>query len=274
MFLKQSTAYTFRFGPFVDDTDFKTAEPSLTIAQADMLLSKGGAAFAQKGTAGNATHDTDGWYSTTLSTTDTNTVGTLDFMVVVAGALPVWRHFYVLEEAIYDALFASGAAGFDVTANVKISPGSVSSFWDVLTSTLTTSGSIGKYIVDNLDAQVSSRSTLTAAGVWSHGTRELTSGANIVLAKGVGLTGLNDVSTSQVNAEVVDVLATDLYGDLGAPPAASSTLADKLRWLFMLAKNEIDETASAQRVKNDGGTTIGTATVSDDGATTTRGKWA
>ena len=31
MFLKQSTAYTFRMGPFVDDTDGKIAETGLTI---------------------------------------------------------------------------------------------------------------------------------------------------------------------------------------------------------------------------------------------------
>ena len=42
MFLKQSTAYTFRFGPFLDDTDGKTAETGLTISQADIRLSKGG----------------------------------------------------------------------------------------------------------------------------------------------------------------------------------------------------------------------------------------
>ena len=48
MFLKQSTAYTFRLGPFLDDTDGKTAETGLTISQADVRLSKGGGNFAQK----------------------------------------------------------------------------------------------------------------------------------------------------------------------------------------------------------------------------------
>lgn len=43
--------------------------------------------------------------------------------------------------------------------------------------------------------------------VWSTATRLLTAGTNIVLAKGTGLTGLNDLSAAQVNAEVDTALA-------------------------------------------------------------------
>ncbi len=120
-FLKQATSQAVRFGPFVDDGDFKTSEISLTIAQADMQLSKDGAAFAQKNAVGNATHDTDGWYSTTLDATDTATVGELILQVAgVTGALPVWVRWYVLEEAIYDALYAASAAGFDASGRVDV----------------------------------------------------------------------------------------------------------------------------------------------------------
>lgn len=111
MILRQSTAQTIRFGPFLDDTDFKTAETALTIAQADRQISKDGGAFAQSNHTGTATHDTDGWYSDDLDATDTNTVGELILQVVVAGALPVWRTFYVVEEAVYDALYGASAAG-------------------------------------------------------------------------------------------------------------------------------------------------------------------
>jgi hypothetical protein len=57
VFLKQSTAYTFRIGPFLDDANGKTAETALTITQADVRLSKDGAAFAQKNDATSCTHD-------------------------------------------------------------------------------------------------------------------------------------------------------------------------------------------------------------------------
>ena len=52
-------------------------------------------------------------------------------------------------------------------------------------------------------------STHSAADVWTSATRVLTAGTNIVLAKGVGVTGFTDISAAQVNAEVVDVVNVD-----------------------------------------------------------------
>lgn len=52
--------------------------------------------------------------------------------------------------------------------------------------------------------------TELAAAMWANATRELTSGLNIVLAKGTGLTGLNDLSAAQVNAEV-DTGLSDIH---------------------------------------------------------------
>ncbi|MEE9223056.1 MAG: hypothetical protein V3V40_06325 [Nitrosomonadaceae bacterium] len=117
--LRQSTSQVVRFGPFLDSTDGVTAETGLTIAQADMQLSKDGAAFAQKNAAGTATHDTDGWYSTTLSTTDTATNGILLLQVAVAGALPVWHEYYVVPAATYDALTTNGLNNLAATAIVS-----------------------------------------------------------------------------------------------------------------------------------------------------------
>jgi len=109
MFLKQSTAYTFRFGPFLDDTDGKTAETGLTISQADVRLSKNGGNFAQKNESSSSSHDEIGYYIVVLDTTDTNTVGELLVAVHESGALPVFKTFQVVEEAIYDAVFAASA---------------------------------------------------------------------------------------------------------------------------------------------------------------------
>ncbi len=113
MFLRQSTAQAVRFGPCLDKSDGVTEETALTLAQADMRLSKDGAAFSQKSASGNASHDSDGWYSTTLSTTDTNTVGELILNVhQPANMLPVWHKYWVIEEVIYDNLFGAGALGY------------------------------------------------------------------------------------------------------------------------------------------------------------------
>jgi len=88
--------------------------------------------------------------------------------------------------------------------------------WNSLTSGLTTAGSAGKLLVDNLNATVSSRSTLTDTQVWSSSTRTLTAGTNIVLAKGTGITGFNDITVSNIWSEAIP-------GSYGA-----GTAADKL----------------------------------------------
>ena len=118
-YLKQSTAHTFRIGPFLDETDGKTAETGLTITQPDIRLSKNGGDFAQLAASGTLTHDEAGWYILTLATGDTNTVGSLIVAIHESGALPVWVEYQVVEEATYDFLYASGATPIaDINAEV------------------------------------------------------------------------------------------------------------------------------------------------------------
>lgn len=103
-FLKQSTAVTVEVGPFLDDTDGKTAETGLTITQPDIRLSKNGGTFAQKNSAGTASHMENGYYAVALDTTDTDTVGRLRLHIAESGALPVWMEFMVLPANVYDSL--------------------------------------------------------------------------------------------------------------------------------------------------------------------------
>jgi len=121
MFIKQSTAYTFRLGPFLDETDGKTAETGLTISQADVRLSKAGGNFAQKNESSSSSHDEIGFYICVLDTTDTNTCGELLVAVHESGALPVFKTFQVVEEAIYAALYAASATGELLVDVAKIS---------------------------------------------------------------------------------------------------------------------------------------------------------
>ena len=120
MFLKQSTAsQEVVIGPFLDEDDGKTAETGLTISNTDIRLSKAGANIVAK-KSGGGTHDELGFYQITLDATDTNTVGELLIAVHESGALPVFKYCYVLEEAIYDALFAASASAFDSNARVDV----------------------------------------------------------------------------------------------------------------------------------------------------------
>lgn len=114
--------------------------------------------------------------------------------------------------------------------------------WNAATASYGTAGSYGALVETNLDAAVSTRSTVT---------------------------------TAQVNAEVVDALATDTYTELAAVPAANAPLSQKLNWLFLLARNKITQTATTQTIyADDGSTSVATSTVSDDSTTATRGEFA
>ena len=88
----------------------------------------------------------------------------------------------------------------------------------------------------------------------------------------------DDIDTelvAAVNAQVVDALATDTYAEPGSVPAATSSLKDKINWLFALARNKVTQTSTTQTLRNDADSgNIATSSVSDDGSTFTRGEWS
>lgn len=125
-FLKQSTAVNVMIGPFIDDTDFKTAETALTVSQADVQLSKNAAAFAQKNDATSCTHRSHGHYMCPLDATDTNTLGRLRLSVSESGALLVWEDFMVIPAEPYDTIFAgTDNLTVDISAAAEIAIGAI-----------------------------------------------------------------------------------------------------------------------------------------------------
>ena len=77
-----------------------------------------------------------------------------------------------------DNLSAGIPTGADITTLV----------WNKDISAISTAGFAGKYL----------NSGATAASIWANGTRTLTAGTNIVLAKGVGVTGFNDIAATDI----------------------------------------------------------------------------
>lgn len=84
-------------------------------------------------------------------------------------------------------------------------------------------------------------------------TAALAAADDAVLA---AISALNNLSAAQVNTELLDVLNVDTFGELLAPPAASSSLKDKLTWLFMWARNKATQTATERKLYADDGTTV------------------
>lgn len=104
--LKQSTAsQEIPLGPFVDDTDGKTAETGLTIANTDIKIWKSGGTTEASKNSGGATHIASGRYYAVLDATDTDTLGPLRVSTHVSGALPVWLDCIVYAANVYDSLF-------------------------------------------------------------------------------------------------------------------------------------------------------------------------
>ena len=96
------------------------------------------------------------------------------------------------------------------------------------------------------------------------------------LAKGGWVERIDTSLDTEIAAiKAVTALFTAAQAEPTAVPAANATPMAKIAWLAMLARNVITQTATTQLVKaDDGTTTVGTSTVSDDGTTATRGEFA
>ncbi|MDQ5949571.1 MAG: hypothetical protein QG563_77, partial [Patescibacteria group bacterium] len=108
------------------------------------------------------------------------------------------------------------------SGTVTVDTTSVDAIWDTATLGLSTSGSIGKLIVDNLDAQVSTRgtSTLTAGDVWSEATRTLSTTGVDAVSSGVWANAtrtLTNYGNDITAADVWNVLSSSLVtvGSIG-----------------------------------------------------------
>jgi hypothetical protein len=159
--LRANTAVDVLIGPFVDDTDGKTAETGLTLSQGDIKLSKNGQALTQKNDDTAASHDASGYYNCELDATDTNTEGQLVLIVSESGALPVRHEFNVLSEAAWDSLYAAKDDGY-MSVDVAAKAG-------------------GKYKIANTTGNWST------AGTWADGV-EPVAGDNIIIRDGVTVT--------------------------------------------------------------------------------------
>lgn len=139
----------------------------------------------------------------------------------------------------------TGAVG-SVTAGVTLAASAVQAIWDALTSALTTVGSIGKLLVTNIDAAISSRlasasytapTNLTAAqiatGVWQDATagdftaassigKDLKTGAVPGAANGLFIAGTNAATaiTTALTANVIGNVTGNLSGSVGSVTGA------------------------------------------------------
>jgi len=111
--IKQSTAMTFLLGPFVDQADGVTPETGLATAMDNastgIRLSKNGSNMADRSDSNIPVHDEDGFYTTQLNVTDTDTLGLLQVEFTDPTTnLVMWKDFAVVTANYWDAKYGAG----------------------------------------------------------------------------------------------------------------------------------------------------------------------
>lgn len=161
------------------------------------------------------------------------------------------------------AIIASGTQTFNMTGNITGNlSGSVGSVTGNVGGNVT--GSVGS-VTGNINTAAGTIQTLDGLDT-AQDTQHSTTQSNIA--------ALNDLSAAQVNAEVVDALATDTYAEPGqGAPAATTSIVAKINYLYKAWRNKSTQTSTTYSLYDDAGTTVDQkATVSDDATTATKGE--
>ena len=125
-----------------------------------------------------------------------------------------------------------------------------------------------------ITAAVIATDAIDSDAIAASAVTEIQSGLATAAGLSSSLAALNDLSAAEVNAEIVDALSTDTYAEPGSVPAATSSLKDKLGFIFAALRNKHQTTATTDAIRNDADSgDIGTATLSDSGTEFTRGEY-
>lgn len=205
--LRQSTQRVVRVGPFVDVTDGVTPETGITLGaadQAEALKAAGAATVDISGATWAAVTGADGWYDLTLTTSHTDTVGEL--VVVVQDqsvCLPVYQKFYVIEEAVYDAIFAASAAGYQVPIW-----SSASATVNLSATTVATVASVSALAAGSITASVIATGAIDADALAADAGTEIGGAVLSALGTGTWATAIpwNASWDAEVQSEVQDAI--------------------------------------------------------------------
>lgn len=88
------------------------------------------------------------------------------------------------------------------------------------------------------------------------------------------IAALNNLSAAQVNAEVVDALNVDTYGEPTGAPAATASLVSKIGRNYQALRNKLTVTASSKALFDDAGNALWSKGLTDDGTTYTEAEGA
>lgn len=272
---KQSDATYPLIFLMVDSTDHVTGKTGLSPT---VTISKNGGSFA--GVSGAVSEIGLGLYKIAGNTTDSNTVGELWIHATGTGADPTDTSYTIVAYDPFDSVrlgltalpnvVAGGNGGLPTVNASNEVKAIVDSYATGMTPLQPTVA--GR----TLDVTATGEAGIDWANVGSPTTSVGLSGTTISTTQSVAsVAALGATAKSDVNAEVVDALVTDTYAEPSGVPSATASLKDKIGWIQAISRNKITQTSTTQTLRNDGDSgTISTSTVSDDGTTFTRNKFA
>ena len=182
--------------------------------------------------------------------------------------------------------------GFDVTVGTNndkvgysLSTVGVLAIWHQLLSAIVTDGTIGKLLKDNINAAIDSRASQTSvdaldlsdlAAIKAITDQFLFDGDSFVKSSEQGeviVATNNDKTGYALSAAGIDAILDDApSAELATIPGITASLRQMIQFLFTYFRNDKVVTATHETLKKDGGGTLGTATLSDDGTTFEKGK--
>lgn len=158
--------------------------------------------------------------------------------------------------------------GYSLTVTPPTSADIADAVWDEALSGHTTAGSAGKALSD-AGAAGDPWST-SVPGAYGAGTAGYILGTNLDAT----VSSRSTLTAAAVNAEVVDALNVDTYAEPGSgAPGATISLAQKIGYLYKAFRNKVTQTSTEYKLYADDESTVHQkATVADDGTTFTRGE--
>jgi hypothetical protein len=261
---RQSTARTVIVGPVLDADGVAVTGGVV----ADFKISKNGAAPAALNGSATLTHRHTGHYSLALTASDLDTVGQAEVVIddTVNACAP--KELTVIEESVYDILYAASASGAVPVSSGGITTASFAAGAINAAAIADAAIDAATFAASAITSTVLADDAITAAKVASNVTTELQSG----LATAASISALNNLSSAQVATEIADALGTDTYVEPTGVPAATASLAAKIGRLYMALRNGLEVTEDNKTFLDDSGAAEWKKALADDGTTYSEGE--
>jgi hypothetical protein len=206
LIVRQSTARTVTVGPVLD-ADGAAVTGGVV---GDFKVAKNGGAPAALNGSATLTHRHTGFYSLALTASDLDTVGQAEVVIDdTVNACPM-KELTVVEEAVYDALFAASAAGYQVP--IWSSASATVSLTNTTVATVTTTGTATAVTtVNGLAANV-----ITAASIAADAITDAKVASDVTIASVTGAVGSVTGAVGSVTGNVGGNVAGSVGSVTGA----------------------------------------------------------